>query len=101
MLKAIRKLDGNPETERKWISGWIEQGFSALESLIAQHGDGFAFGDAPSLADCYFVPQIYSARRFGVDLKAYPRILSVEERVNGLAEFAAVHPDQQHDADRA
>lgn len=82
----------------QWIARWIADGFSALEPLIDAYGNGFAFGDRPSLADCYLVPQIYSATRFGVDLAPFPRLVAAGERAGAIAAFAAAHPDRQPDA---
>ena len=82
-----------------WAARWIVPGFTALESMVASHGDGWSFGDRPSLADCYLIPQIYSARRFNVPLEAFPRLLGVEAMANAHPEVAAAHPDRQPDAD--
>ena len=82
-----------------WAARWIVPGFTALESMVASHGDGWSFGDRPSLADCYLIPQIYSARRYNVPLEAFPRLLGVEATANAHLEVAAAHPDRQPDAD--
>jgi len=80
------------------IARWIGDGFGALEQLIARHGRGFSWGEAPTLADCYLIPQVYSAERFGVDLEPYPLIRAVNHRCAALPAFAAAHPDRQPDA---
>ena len=58
-------------------------------------------GDAPTIADLYLVPQLYSARRFNVDLSAFPKLLQVEAACAALPAFAAAHPDVQPDAPAA
>ena len=78
-----------------WAGRWISAGFDALEVLIARRGDGWAFGAAPSLADCCLVPQVYSARRFNVDLSPWPRIAAIEARAADHPAFLAAHPDRQ------
>jgi maleylpyruvate isomerase len=99
VLKAVRKLaDGEAAPVDDWVKGWITQGFAALEELISTHGAGFCFGDAPTLADCYLIPQVYSARRFKVPLDAFPRIVAVDERAARLDAFDRAHPDRQPDA---
>jgi maleylacetoacetate isomerase/maleylpyruvate isomerase len=82
----------------EWTQGWIRDGFDALEPLVARHGAGFAFGDAPTLADCCLVPQVYSARRYEVDLGPWPAIRGAAERAGAHPAFAAAHPDRQPDA---
>lgn len=84
-----------------WISRWISEGFKALDVMIARHGNGFAYGDTPTIADCHLVPQIYGAERFGVDLTPYPALKAAGERAMLLSAFADAHPDRQPDADRA
>jgi maleylpyruvate isomerase len=93
-----RDLDADDAAVASWIARWIADGFAALETLIARHGRGFAFGDAPGLADCVLVPQVYSAERFGVDLAPYPALVAAAERARRLDAFLAAHPDRQPDA---
>ncbi|MFX5498371.1 maleylacetoacetate isomerase, partial [Acinetobacter baumannii] len=67
-LRARFGADG--AAVKQWAAHWIGLGFSALEILVQRHGGALAFGDNPTLADVYLVPQVYSAERFGVDLSA-------------------------------
>jgi maleylpyruvate isomerase len=102
VLQVLRADFGaSPARVEAWIGRWIGEGFTALEAMISRHGGNFAFGDAPSLADCHLVPQVYSAERFKVDLAAFPRLLAVAGRAGKLAPFAAAHPSRQPDADPA
>ena len=82
-----------------WIAHWIDAGFAALETMIAQHGGRFAFGDRLTLADCHLVPQFYAAERYAVDCAPYPRL--VDSVRNAMAEepVRRAHPDRQPDAD--
>ncbi|WP_313440094.1 maleylacetoacetate isomerase [Novosphingobium sp.] len=93
-------LGASGDQVQSWIAHWIEQGFSALETLIARHGRGFAFGDSATLADCYLVPQVYGARRFAVDLSPYPHLTAAADAAAALEPFQNAHPDAQPDADR-
>jgi maleylpyruvate isomerase len=101
VLQALRSEFGaSPAQVDAWIARWITEGFTALEAMIARHGGAFAFGDAPTMADCCLTPQVYSAERFKVELAPFPRIRGTVERARALAPFAAAHPDRQPDADR-
>ena len=82
-----------------WTRRWVSDGFSALETLVARHGGRFCFGDAPTFADCYLVPQLYSADRFGVDLALFPRLLEAAGRARALDAFRQADPAEQPDAD--
>lgn len=96
-LDALRRdFGGSDEQVGAWMAHWMQDGFAAIEALIARHGDGFAYGDRPTLADCVTVPALYSAMRFGVDIGAYPRLVAAAARTAALAQ--AAHPDRQPDA---
>jgi len=98
ILKALAKLGQDEAGRTAWVERWIAEGFDALEPMIATHGKGWAFGDAPTLADCCIVPQVYNARRFGVDLSPWPGITTLAEKAGAHPAFAAAHPDNQPDA---
>ncbi len=99
VLRALKRdLSAGDDQLSAWEARWIADGFAALEQLIARRGAGFAWGETPTLADCYLIPQVYSAERFGVDLEPFPLIRAVDERARTLPAFAAAHPDRQPDA---
>jgi maleylpyruvate isomerase len=97
--KALREGFGADQAAvDAWAARWIVPGFEALEALVARHGAGWSYGDAPTLADCYLIPQIYSAGRFNVALDAFPRLLAIDEAAKSHPAFVAAHPDNQPDA---
>lgn len=81
-----------------WIGLSVLEGLGAVDRLIAEHGGAFAFGDQPTLADCYLVPQIYLGRRFSVDFANLTNVLRVDQHAAGRAAFVSAHPDVQTDA---
>ncbi len=87
-----------PGYEKEWAASFMARGLASLESLVAAGAGRFAHGDTPGLADCFLVPQLYNARRFGVDPSPYPTLLRVEAACAALAPFQAAHPDRQPDA---
>jgi maleylpyruvate isomerase len=103
-LRVLNYLRSNFATDEDsviaWCRHWIGCGFDALETLLA--GDtmrrGFCFGAAPTLADCYLVPQVFSARRFGLDLAPYPIIRQIESTCGALQAFIDAQPNRQPDA---
>jgi maleylpyruvate isomerase len=80
----------------RWMTHWIAEGFTVLEATA---GAPYLFGDRVTMADLCLVPQFYNARRFGIDLSAYPGLGAVERNLLELPAFAAAHPDKQPDAD--
>jgi maleylpyruvate isomerase len=100
VLGSLRRdFNADQATVDAWAARWIAPGFDALEALVERHGAGWSFGDASTLADCYLIPQLYSARRFNIDLTPWSKLLAVEERALAHPAFAAAHPDRQPDAD--
>jgi maleylacetoacetate isomerase len=82
-------------TTEAWMQHFIAAGFAGLEGMLAQDEAGrFAVGDSVSLADICLVPQVYNARRWGVDMAAFPRIAAVDANLAALPAFAAAHPDR-------
>jgi maleylpyruvate isomerase len=76
-------------------------GLEALETDLARSSTRgkFCFGDAPTMADCALVPQMFSALRFGVDAKQYPTLLAIVEACEALPEVVAAHPSRQIDSE--
>ncbi|MFN4042331.1 MAG: maleylacetoacetate isomerase [Brevundimonas sp.] len=100
VLKALREgFDADQAATDAWAGRWVGAGFDALESLVQRQGDGWCWGDQPTLADCCLIPQIYSARRFNVDMTAWPALSAIESRAQAHPAFQAAHPDRQPDAD--
>lgn len=93
--RQVVKLGGD---DKAWISGFMEHGLAAFAALAARSAGRFCVGDHPTIADCCLVPQLYSARRFGVDLTAWPRLGAIEAACNELPAFTAARPEVQPDA---
>ncbi len=98
ILKALARLEVDQADVDAWVQRWISDGFAALEPMIARHGAGYAFGDAPTLADCMIVPQVYNARRFKVDLTPFPALVAAADAAALHPAIAAAHPNNQPDA---
>jgi maleylacetoacetate isomerase len=103
-LRVLQYLEhewGVPQAEREtWAKHWMAEGFAAFEALLHDHPSTGAFcdGEVPTLADCCLVPQVYNARRFGVDLSPYPTITRIEQACLALPAFDAARPENQPDA---
>lgn len=98
MQKLGRDFDLDRPVQVQWSRDWIQFGLGALERVVQQHGNGYCFGDEVTAADLCLVPQMYNARRFGVDLTQLPGLVAVDERLADHPAFMAAHPDQQPDA---
>lgn len=99
ILKRLREL-GLPEGQvTEWAAWANREGLSACEALIAGEYGPFCFGAAPTMADLCLVPQLSNARRFGVDVAAFPRLLKAEAAAKDLKAFADAAPERQPDAE--
>lgn len=101
VLRYVEQTWRVQQTERdEWVKHWIVEGFGAMETLL--EGDpatgAFCHGQVPGLADCCLVPQVFNARRFGVDMAAFPTILRIEQACLALPAFIEAMPDKQPDA---
>lgn len=101
IMKAITGLGAEQAGRDEWTRRWISDGFDALEPMIARHGDGFALGATPTLADCCLVPQVYNARRANMDISAWPHLKAAYDRAETLDAVVAARPDNQPDAVKA
>ena len=90
-----------PQAEREdWVKHWIVEGFTAVETLLAEDAATgvYCHGQTPGLADCCLVPQVFNARRFGVDMAAFPTLLRIEQACLALPAFDQARPENQPDA---
>ena len=95
-LAETLKVSDNDKSQ--WYSHWVELGFEALEKRLQTTHGLYCVGDDVSLADICLVPQVYNARRFNIDLTAYPTICHVTASLEALPAFAQAAPEQQPDA---
>ena len=99
VLARLRQLGVAEEKVTEWAAWANREGLSACEALIKGEQGPFCFGDAPTIADLCLVPQLANARRFGVDVAAFPRLLEAEAATKGIKAFADAAPDRQPDAE--
>jgi maleylpyruvate isomerase len=93
--KAIKALGGDDVV---WPKAFIADGLAAFERVAQETAGAFCIGDTPSIADCCLVPQLASARRFGVDITKHTLLLGIEERCLAMPAFSNAAPDRQPDA---
>ncbi|MGC3996632.1 MAG: maleylacetoacetate isomerase [Anaeromyxobacter sp.] len=97
VLRTLRERE--PGSDKAWARRFVTEGLAGLERAVSDGGAGrFCHGDAPGLADCYLVPQLAAARRFEVELSAFPALLRIEEACQALPAFQAAHAEHQPDA---
>jgi len=97
-LIVLDRAGGSDQAKRSdWMKYFITRGLGAFEAQASESGP-FAYGEAFTMADVCLVPQIYAARRVGVDLAPFPRIVRAEAAASELPFVAAAKPEAQADA---
>ena len=99
VLARLRQLGLAEEKVTEWAAWANREGLAACETLIANEPGPYCFGTAPTIADLCLVPQLANARRFGVDLAAFPRLLQAETAAKNNKAFADAAPERQPDAE--
>jgi maleylacetoacetate isomerase len=92
---ATSGAEDKPAATQAWMQHFIHPGLRAFDALLDEFTQTpFCCGDTPSLADLCLMPQLYNARRWGVDLSQFPRLQAIETNCAAQPTFAAAHPDQ-------
>jgi maleylpyruvate isomerase len=99
VLDRLQALGLDEAAAQQWAADVNAQGLAACEALLPRSSASFCFGSSPSLADICLVPQLGNARRFGVDVSRFPRLLAKEAACNALPAFADAAPARQPDAE--
>ncbi|WXL27557.1 maleylacetoacetate isomerase [Ectopseudomonas mendocina] len=81
-----------------WYLHWLHRGLAAVEDGLAVFKDELSLGEQPGYLEACLIPQLYNARRYHVDLNAYPRLLAVANRCEPLDAFRQAAPEVQPDA---
>jgi len=92
---VMEMSDDGDQARLDWMSTFIGRGLAGFERLLDHPATGaFCHGDRPGMADCCLMPQVFNARRWGVDLTGFPEITRIAAHCETLPAFAAAHPDE-------
>ena len=98
-----RALGQNEDQISAWYRHWIADGFAKLEADLNRGSGGgsgrFCHGDAPTMADCCLVPQVFNAKRYDSDLSPYPKLMRIFDACMQLEAFDRAQPSKQPDAE--
>jgi maleylpyruvate isomerase len=99
VLARLRQLGVADDKVTEWAAWANREGLAACEKLVANEPGPFCFGEVPTIADLCLIPQLANARRFGVDVSVFPRLLKAETAAKAMQAFADAAPDKQPDAE--
>lgn len=93
-LRVMRLATAQPAslTPEGWMAAIMAPGLVALERML-DPASTLCHGDRVSMADICLVPQMYNARRWGIDLAPLPTLTRIDAALQALPAFAAAHPD--------
>jgi maleylpyruvate isomerase len=101
-LQYLKRALGRSEDDvNTWYRHWIADGLAKLEGML-MHTPGtgtYCHGEAPTVADCCLVPQIFNAKRYECELAAYPSVMRVFNACMKLDAFERAQPSKQPDAE--
>jgi maleylacetoacetate isomerase len=98
---VYRRHSDDVDEQKAFARFFNERGLGACEALLVTIAGeipaegGFAVGGALTAADIFLVPQLSVARRFGVDLSGYPRLLAVEAAASATEHARGALPENQ------
>jgi maleylacetoacetate isomerase len=100
-LRVLRylenELERTSEQRSQWYAHWIQQGFVAIEDAVAKQSGPFSLGETPGMFEVFLIPQLFNARRFNVNIDAFPLLQALDERCQARKAFADAHPLNQPD----
>ena len=102
VLQHLRKGLGQSEDGvNTWYGHWIAEGLQKMERELAggssSSSSKFCHGDAPTMADCCLVPQVFNAQRYKCDTAPYPTLMRVFAQCMQLDAFDRAQPSKQPD----
>ena len=95
------KYAQDQEAANLWARTWITRGFTALEAIASKSQTKFLYTQTPSLFEVCLIPQVYNAKRYGVDMSAFARLSALDAACLALPEFSKASPQHQADSPQA
>jgi maleylacetoacetate isomerase len=95
----VRTAGVSDDAKNAWMRHWMEDGLAVVERQLAARPSRYCHGDAPTLADCVLVPQIFNAQRFEARLDHVPHVMRVFATCMDHPAFQAAHPSACPDAE--
>ena len=88
----------NDDKIMAWMHHWFNQILTPLEEMISKDKQTrYALTNSVSIVELCLIPQLYNARRFGVELAKYPTLKTIESTCLELDAFQKALPENQPD----
>ena len=98
--KYLKNHCGDSADAIVWMSHWMTGGFAAIEKQLdsGNVNESGYYGERPGLFECFLVPQVYNAERYGLEMSAFPVICKIVTQCRKLTAFSDAAPENQPDA---
>lgn len=99
--KYLKGQCGDAADAVAWMLHWMEEGFEAIERQLEDrsYNQSGYYGDHPGLFECFLIPQVYNAERYGTDMSAYPVISDIVSQCRREPAFIKAAPENQPDTE--
>lgn len=85
------------EQRQKWLERWLLPSFEAIEDFLISHSGPYCYQEKFSMADCFLIPQVFTAQRFNIPLEKFKNLLKIEQHCQKLPHVIKAHPLAQID----
>eukprot|EP00980_Cylindrotheca_fusiformis_P014360 scaffold3827_cov179-Cylindrotheca_fusiformis.AAC.24 len=106
MITSLEILSEGKIAANDFAKNAISRGFKAIETLIQtrkknpRHRGPFALGSfSPTIVDACLIPQLYNARRLGMDINEFPVLSEIDRACSHHSWFVPAHASVQVDAE--
>ena len=97
VVGRVKELAGE-QAGLEWARHHNLSKLQIINNSLVSKSHELCVGNQVSLADVCLVPQLYSANRFGIDIKSeLPNLYKIAKRLEVLDEFQRAHPHAQPD----
>lgn len=97
VIKRVAKETQSEDKKMEWIKFYLTKGFRALEAVLKETSAKYCVDNQITIADLCLVPQVYSAKRFNIDMSEFPSVLRVNQELEKVPEFIKAHAHRQID----
>ena len=97
-LAVMKYYSEDMDKRKAYAKHWITRGLEAYETVASKVAGTYSVGGIITAADICLIPQVYNAKRFGVDLDKFPTVKRIWEACMSLDSCKKAAPEQQIDA---
>lgn len=97
ILQKVGKKYGDDQ-KAPWAKEIITERLAEFDVAISKTRGNYCFGNTVTFVDLCLIPQVYNARRFGVDMSLFPHINTVLDNLDKIEALKEAEPERMPDA---